>query len=115
MKPNELLLFPDIAHFREGIELGETYRLDAGNLPQIIKKISAIDGINLILRAAGIGIYGTSSLLSGTGHPPIGMLVTGYHIKRSPTNLYLLTFEQEEKNGKIQQGNLVDLLLDMIE
>jgi len=112
-------LLPDFPMRDSPIEIEETYRLEHGNLVEIIQKINSLNKKDtsestVLLRQNGIEIYGKlekkdKGMVAGV---PFGMIVTGTHLKKDPTAIYLVTFKSKDQEYRELKPtfNLVDLL-----
>ena len=104
---------PSNAVLRE-IEEGEIYQLRFEKLQEIINKISSVseNGMtNIILRRNGLEIFESYGIHGGRSSIPIGMIVSGSHLKRHDnTDLYLVTFKPtDQETAKHIKIDLADL------
>lgn len=94
----------------------EIYPLAGNKLSEIVQRISLVIGPHsLILKQNGLEIYGRYRMDKYEGvylYCSYGMIVAGSHLKREPSQIYLITFKPNYERDMLikQEYNLVDLL-----
>ena len=115
------LLLSDFPWITEDLEICETYPLKHSKLYNILEKIaSQSDKDNVphfFLRKNGIQIYvNLKSDTGGSSSLPLGLLVSGSHLGKDASGLYLITFRPTSNDYKEMKSeyDLVDLLKEYI-
>ena len=105
-------LFSDFPWFADNLAIDEIYHLDHLRLFEILQKFTH----KIILRENGIEIFGKLKKDGAETTPTLGMIVTGKHLQKDISEIYLVTLKPIGKEHSMMKPeyNLVDLLRQYI-